>query len=320
MTGDVIMPNLGLTMEEGTVSRWLAAPGQQVERGQPLFEVETDKVSVEVEAPASGRLGPVLVEAGRRVAVGTVLARIDGGDEGGRTRDDTAVAALRPTPATLQPPIPSRRSSPISTPRSPSSSPRARKIAKERGIDWRTLAGSGPHGRVIERDVPLATHFGAASHLLARVDLSPLLDAHHRLLPLAPDVRLIDWLAGIVGVALDEAGIAAAIASASIRIHPPTKPGERPSLAQIAATRRCAAPATAPLFTIHDLSASRIDAFTPALAPAEIACLVLGRKDTSGHATLSLSFAGSAMTADQAVRLVERAIDLIEEPGLLLAG
>ncbi|MBX7233868.1 MAG: E3 binding domain-containing protein [Caldilineales bacterium] len=344
MTTDVIMPNLGLTMEAGTIVRWLVAPGQPVERGQPLFEVETDKVSVEVEALASGVLGPLLVEAGRRAPVGTVLARIGEGDDGRETIDDGLVAALRPTPAHLQSPTsdlrpppsdlrlpPSALRPPPSDLRSPTSSPRARKIAKERGLDWRTLSGSGPRGRVIERDVLDASHFGSASHLhsgsashlashlLAEVDLSRLLDAHRRLTPFVPDLRLIDWLAAIVGTALDEAGIAAAIASAAIRSYPRLTSGAPPSLALIAAERGRAAPASAPIFAIDDRSASRIDVLMPSLAPAEIASLVLGRIDKSGHATLSLAFAGPTLAGDQAVRLLERVIDLIEEPeGLLL--
>ena len=330
MTTDVIMPNLGLTMEAGTIVRWLVAPGQPVERGQPLFEVETDKVSVEVEALASGVLGPLLVEAGRRAPVGTVLARIGEGDDGRETIDDGLVAALRPTPAHLQSPTSDLRPPPSDL-RSPTSSPRARKIAKERGLDWRTLSGSGPRGRVIERDVLDASHFGSASHLhsgsashlashlLAEVDLSRLLDAHRRLTPFVPDLRLIDWLAAIVGTALDEAGIAAAIASAAIRSYPRLTSGAPPSLALIAAERGRAAPASAPIFAIDDRSASRIDVLMPSLAPAEIASLVLGRIDKSGHATLSLAFAGPTLAGDQAVRLLERVIDLIEEPeGLLL--
>ena len=76
MTVDIIMPRLGLTMEEGTVAQWLVAEGDQVEKGQPLLEVETDKVTVEVEAPASGIMGPLLIGAGQQVPVRTVLAQL----------------------------------------------------------------------------------------------------------------------------------------------------------------------------------------------------------------------------------------------------
>ena len=76
MAVDLIMPKLGLTMEEGRVVRWLVAEGDQVEKGQPVLEVETDKVVVEIEARASGVMGPLLVGEGETVPVTTLLARI----------------------------------------------------------------------------------------------------------------------------------------------------------------------------------------------------------------------------------------------------
>ena len=76
MAVDLIMPKLGLTMEEGTVVRWLVAEGDQVKKGQPVLEVETDKVVVEVEATASGVMGPLLVGEGETVPITTLLARI----------------------------------------------------------------------------------------------------------------------------------------------------------------------------------------------------------------------------------------------------
>ncbi len=334
---DVIMPNLGLTMEAGTVARWLVAPGEQVEAGQPLFEVETDKVSVEVEALATGVLSTVLVEAGRKVAVGTVLARIGEEDEGrltkdeGRTTEDDAFV-LRP-PSSVPPADSGQSHRPLTSALRPPpprrfSSPRARKVAGEHGIDWRALSGSGPRGRVVERDVLAATDRRASrlpGVLTAEVDLSNLLDAHRRLAPFVQGLHLVDWLAFIVGAALDESSVTAEIASASIRIHQRTMSGmARKSLAQIAAERSRAdpivAPPAAPIFRIHDFSASRIDAFLPSLLPPEIACLVVGRIAKSGHATLSFSFDDSALAGDEAVRLVETVIDLIEGPeGLLLS-
>jgi pyruvate/2-oxoglutarate dehydrogenase complex dihydrolipoamide acyltransferase (E2) component len=102
MPTDVIMPKLGLTMETGTVQRWLAAEGQLVEAGTALLEVETDKVVVEVESPASGTLGLPVVREGENVAIGTVLARIYAPGE--RQADTAAgerpgVAAAEASPA-----------------------------------------------------------------------------------------------------------------------------------------------------------------------------------------------------------------------------
>jgi pyruvate dehydrogenase E2 component (dihydrolipoamide acetyltransferase) len=184
MPTDVIMPKLGLTMEAGTVQRWLAAPGEQLEAGQPLLEVETDKVVVEVESPAPGTLGSLHVPAGENVPIGTVLARIYApgesqeepiADTGAKTEKSGPVPqAARMTEAT--PPAqriaasredgtaPAPGGSPgggiaaravrgAERPARRFSSPRARKRAREANLDWRGIPGSGPRGRVIERDV-----------------------------------------------------------------------------------------------------------------------------------------------------------------------
>ncbi len=74
---DVIMPQLGETVDVGTLVKWLKSKGDQVEKNEPLFEVETDKVTTEIPAPASGRLSEILVSEGESVDVGTRLATID---------------------------------------------------------------------------------------------------------------------------------------------------------------------------------------------------------------------------------------------------
>jgi pyruvate dehydrogenase E2 component (dihydrolipoamide acetyltransferase) len=190
MPTDVIMPNLGLTMETGTVQRWLAAQGQTMEAGAALLEVETDKVVVEVEAPASGLLGALLVREGETVPIGTVLARIYGPGEqgiGAETGRHGEPARAAPPPLVVQQP-PVKPPGPIAgrewagADRLESvrgghgavrdiqgagraerafSSPRARKRAREAGLDWRTVPGSGPLGRVIERDVLRAAELPA---------------------------------------------------------------------------------------------------------------------------------------------------------------
>jgi pyruvate/2-oxoglutarate dehydrogenase complex dihydrolipoamide acyltransferase (E2) component len=75
---DVTLPKLADTLEEGVVSRWLKRPGDRVARGEPLVEIETDKVNSEIESPYDGVLAEVLVEEGATVPVGEVIARIDG--------------------------------------------------------------------------------------------------------------------------------------------------------------------------------------------------------------------------------------------------
>lgn len=128
MPTDIIMPKLGLTMEEGTVVRWLAREGEHVAQGAPLIEVETDKVIVEVEAPASGVIGAILVREGEKAPVGALLAHLFAAEEMETRKKEEGKRKIF-------------------------SSPRARWRAAGLGVDWRTLAGSGPRGRIIERDV-----------------------------------------------------------------------------------------------------------------------------------------------------------------------
>lgn len=361
MPVDVIMPNLGLTMDAGTVARWLVAAGERVEKGQPLFEVETDKVGVEVEAPAAGVLGPALVETGRKVAVGTVLARIHESGEGdvetltavGATKDEGAKADREPLLAPLPGPSPVWRplSPALPPPRSGLrvfSSPRARRLAREHGIDWRSLAGSGPHGRVVERDVlradaaqkelplPGGAKQPPQSFLTAEVDLSALLAIHRRLTPFLPGLRLSDWLARIAGMALDETKVEAELVIGSVnrsqeligsaREHAHSlSDAARRSLVQIMAERRSPnpppAPTPSPVFLLFDFSAGRISTLAPLLTEAEVACLALGQINKAEQAMIALTFDSSAITGTQAMQLVEKVIDLIEEPlGLLLAG
>src|SRR5947199_5541437 len=76
---DVVMPQMGESIVEGTLTRWLKKPGERVERDEPLFEISTDKVDTEIPSPAAGVLSDVLVEEGKTVAINTVVAHIDEG-------------------------------------------------------------------------------------------------------------------------------------------------------------------------------------------------------------------------------------------------
>lgn len=165
MPTDVIMPALGMAQETGKVLRWLKAEGEEVAKGEPLMEVETDKVTVEVEAPAAGLLAAVRAEAGTDVPVGEAVALIlapgERAPENGTPVPEAAPApvAAAPAPAAAPqgPPGPSRRRL---------ASPKARRLAAEQGVDLDVLgAGSGPHGAVLAADIvtPRAGDGGSAA-------------------------------------------------------------------------------------------------------------------------------------------------------------
>src|ERR687886_384651 len=96
---DVTLPKLADTLVEGTVSRWLKRPGERVARGEPLVEIETDKVNSELESPYEGVLAEIVAPEGSVVPVGEVLARIEGGERAEEERPPAAVEETGPAPA-----------------------------------------------------------------------------------------------------------------------------------------------------------------------------------------------------------------------------
>jgi pyruvate dehydrogenase E2 component (dihydrolipoamide acetyltransferase) len=159
MPHDVILPKLGTTMDEGTLLRWMKKEGESVRKGEPLFEVQTDKVNLEVESPADGVLARILCEPGRTAKVAEVIALIAAPGEivsDSPTRASppaavhaaaTSTAATAPTPGALPAAGPAEGRQ--------FSSPAARRLARELGVDLPTagIRGSGPGGRIVERDV-----------------------------------------------------------------------------------------------------------------------------------------------------------------------
>jgi len=176
------MPQLGETIVEGTILKWLKSEGDQVKADEPLFEISTDKVDTEVPSPVAGTVTKLLVAEGATVPVGTAVMEIDDGSGAGGNGASapasapTAAPAQPATPAaeapapaepaqpTPQPqqPAPARTTAAPSTmpdrgPRSGILSPIVRKLARERGIDLATIAGTGDGGRITKADVLAAT-------------------------------------------------------------------------------------------------------------------------------------------------------------------
>lgn len=152
MATDVLMPALGMAQETGKVVRWLRAEGDAVVRGEPLMEIETDKVTVEIEAPADGTLAAVTAREGEDVPVGQTVALI-------LAEGEAAPPAAGPAPADEQDlPTPERAAPRLvavetSTARRRLASPKARRVAAELAIDLATVEGSGPFGAVVAADL-----------------------------------------------------------------------------------------------------------------------------------------------------------------------
>lgn len=153
MASDVIMPALGMAQESGKVIRWHKAEGDEVKKGEPLLEVETDKVTVDVEAPADGTLAAVAAGEGDEVPVGQAIAVVLAAGEEAPER--------APEPSDGAPAHDGGSRTPAAETRSrrrgrPLASPKARRLARERGIDIASVAGSGPRGAVVAADVETA--------------------------------------------------------------------------------------------------------------------------------------------------------------------
>jgi pyruvate dehydrogenase E2 component (dihydrolipoamide acetyltransferase) len=167
---DVVMPQMGESIVEGTLTKWLKKPGEKVERDEPLFEISTDKVDTEIPSPAAGVLQDVLVEEGKTVAINTVVARI--ADEGGATAAPAVEREAAPEPPTpspqadgapaqAPPPPPPPQPQPQAAPPAAEAtdeqqgplSPVVRKIAREHNIDLRQVRGTGAGGRITKADV-----------------------------------------------------------------------------------------------------------------------------------------------------------------------
>ena len=152
MAKEVVMPKLGLTMTEGTVSKWLKKVGDEVKEGEPLFEVETDKLTNTIEASASGVLRHIFVEEGTTVPLFGKLAIIAAADE-----DIGALLGGAAPASPAQAPEAAAAQAPAAPARAPGerivAAPAAQKLAKELGIDLALVAGTGPNGRITLEDV-----------------------------------------------------------------------------------------------------------------------------------------------------------------------
>jgi pyruvate dehydrogenase E2 component (dihydrolipoamide acetyltransferase) len=154
VASEIVMPRMGLTMEEGTLVGWRKAEGQKVAAGEPLFEIETDKSTVEVEAPESGVLGRILVPVGATVPVGTVIAVLVKEGEALPAGETPAVTQPAAGPAALRAgPGPAVKNPPAALSARVKASPAARKLAKKLAVDLSQAAGSGPGGRVVAWNV-----------------------------------------------------------------------------------------------------------------------------------------------------------------------
>ena len=157
MPTDVVMPQMGESIFEGTITKWLKKPGDKVQRDEPLFEISTDKVDAEIPAPASGVLREIKVSEGATVQVNTVVGVIGDGDGAVAAKPAPAPAAAAapaaPKPV-VPPPVPAAAARHEEEGESDvRSSPLVRKLAREHNVDLSRIHGTGAGGRITKQDV-----------------------------------------------------------------------------------------------------------------------------------------------------------------------
>jgi pyruvate dehydrogenase E2 component (dihydrolipoamide acetyltransferase) len=361
MRHEVMMPRVSEEVEEGIVVTWFVLPGVTVSEGDLLAEVQVEKMSVEVRAPARGRVAELLVEAGGVVVQGAPIAVLE----------EPSTETPGTAPAAREPPAPG-----------PVASPSARRLARELGVDLTAVVGSGPAGRIVEADVQAAVSGGpAALHaepltpmrraiaerlraslaetaqltLTAEADVTELaaelerletawgrrasyVEAAVRAAALAlrdhPRVAARWTQAGLapaesidigIAVALDEGLVVPVVRAAD------TKDLEELSseIAQLAGRARAGqlepADTEGGVFSVTNLGAYRIDAFTPLLNPPQTAILGLGRARERPAVregavvprtlvVLSLTFDHRVIDGAPAGAFLEQVVGLLEDP------
>jgi pyruvate dehydrogenase E2 component (dihydrolipoamide acetyltransferase) len=308
---DVLMPQLGETVAEGKISKWFVSAGDAVKPGDNLFEIETDKVSMEVPAISAGTLAAIHVQAGEIAPVGAVVAVIQGKGEvvspqaqappplipakagiqksqelGPRFRgDERKPGAPVPMEPFREVRSPERNYGPARLPGGTVVTPLARRLAGEAGIDLANLKGSGPHGRIVARDVetalsaavPTLPQAQAAAQLMLMADVA--LDQVNSLLIQVPPIDFFDviikaWAAALQLVIPSE-NTDIAISAGASRIVLSNVASK--SLTAIAAARGSAAQSTQHAPTgIFIPTVADITLIAPALEPAQSTLLSIG--------------------------------------------
>ena len=356
MPADVIMPALGMAQETGKVLRWLKQDGEPVTKGEPLLEVETDKVTVEIESPADGTLASVRAAEGDVIPVGTDIAVVLGP---GETADDLWQEPAVPPPHS--PPAGAREAGRDSATRAVGdagrlASPKARRLAREHRLALASLSGTGPRGTIVAADVDAVLAATAAGGAGAPVGGR----ARGRVWDLmAERVTATDLLLKLCGAALrehsdinacwrnggvvreDEVNIGIAVAVEEGLVVPVVRGVDRLELDAVAARRAelvaaaregrlRPADVNGGTFTISNLGMYGVDGFFAIVNPPQIAILAAGRISERVVAVdgvpavrptlvLGLSFDHRAVDGARGAEFLEGLARLIEDPAGLVA-
>jgi pyruvate dehydrogenase E2 component (dihydrolipoamide acetyltransferase) len=154
MAFEVILPKVDMDMSSGVISQWHVKDGDTVKKGQPIFDIETDKAAMEIEAPGDGTIKIADLGAAKDIAIGTVVAVIYGVGESIKSVQSISTAAAPATPLIAAVSVPSAlRAEPVISDNGLRATPLARRLARQAGFHIRDITGSGPNGRIVAADV-----------------------------------------------------------------------------------------------------------------------------------------------------------------------
>jgi pyruvate dehydrogenase E2 component (dihydrolipoamide acetyltransferase) len=187
MPMNIIMPQMGESVAEGTITRWMKKVGDRVERDEPLFEISTDKVDAEIPSPAAGVLSKILVDENQTVEVNTVVGQIDGEAEPSPASADEATA--QPATASAQR-IEVEQETSGDSEADVRSSPVVRRLAREHNVNLAQVQGTGSGGRISKKDIMTYLASVEASRPSAREVTPPPVDVHATQPSRAPGVSV----------------------------------------------------------------------------------------------------------------------------------
>jgi pyruvate dehydrogenase E2 component (dihydrolipoamide acetyltransferase) len=220
MAVDIVMPQMGESIFEGTITKWLKKPGDKVERDEPLFEISTDKVDAEIPSPSAGVLKEIKVGEGQTVPIQTIVGVIDAAGSAAAASAPPPAKAAAPAPVKAPAPAAPRLAAPAAAaapvaaaPASSSStgerihsSPLVRRMAKEHGIDLSSVEGTGAGGRISKQDIEAVIAAASAPAAAAPAYSAPAPAASSRPAPPPPPPAAAPGVSGgQVHVALETA-------------------------------------------------------------------------------------------------------------------
>ncbi len=215
MAVDIVMPQMGESIFEGTITKWLKKPGDKVERDEPLFEISTDKVDAEIPSPSAGVLREIKVGEGQTVPIQTIVGVIDAAGSAAAAPAKTVAAApaAAPAPAAPKPSAAAPAAAPVaaalvssgSTGERIHSSPLVRRMAKEHRIDLSTIEGTGAGGRISKQDIEAVIASAGAPAVAAPGYSAPTPATSSRPAPPPAPAAAPGVSGGLVHVALETA-------------------------------------------------------------------------------------------------------------------